>query len=179
MGAFYSLFVAHQTAGANVIHFDLWNASGSTAYLRVHSIEAVVSGEVAAVGAVAIALHLKRTTAIGTAGTAATYEGTDSTASTFSAIDNQHRLNPLITARRLPTGGATAGSQLRHVNVFPEETNSGAYSVTVNLARPAGFDTPPIKVPEGTGISVVQGSVASLGEVGYNVVFEVVPNAGS
>ncbi len=93
MGAFYNLFVAHQTAGANAILFDLWNASGSTAYLKIHSVEAIVSGEVAVTGLVAVAVHLKRTTAIGTSGTEATYEGTDSTASTISAT-------PDVTLRR-------------------------------------------------------------------------------
>jgi hypothetical protein len=133
----------------------------------------VVSGEVAVTGAVSVALILQRTTAIGTSGTAATYEGTDPTAATFACIDGIERLNPLITARRLPTGGATAGAVLDHCNVFTEETNAGAYAVSINLARPAGLsDVPPVVVREGTGIRVVQGTVASVGEVGFNIVFE-------
>ncbi len=176
--AFYSLFIPHQTAGANVIHFDLWNGAGSASWLKLHCVQPVVSGEVAVTGAVSVALFLERTSAIGTSGTAATYEGTDPTATTISGIDTTQRCSPSITARRLPTGGATAGAVLDHCNVFTEETNAGAYAVSINLARPSGLtDVPAVTIREGSGVRVVQGSVASVGEVGYNVVFEVLPNA--
>lgn len=172
MNGFYSLFVPKQAAGANLVYFDLFNASGSGAHLIVHSVRAVVSGAVAVVGTLSVDLFLTRTTAVGTGGTAATRNGTDPTACTISSIDGHGVAPTQVTARLTPTGGATAGPVLEWTSVFTEETNAASYVPSIDLvvARP-------VSVPQGAGVRVVQGAVASVGNIGFNVVFELVPSA--
>lgn len=170
--AYYRLFVPKQAVGASLVYFDLFNASGSAATLEVISCLPVVSGAVAVTGTLSVDLHLTRTTAVGTGGTANTREGTDTTACTISAIDSQTPVNSLITARLTPTGGATAGAIVGGWrSVFTEETNSAAYALPWDMARTHYPDTPGITVPQGQGIRVVQGSVASVGNIGFDVVF--------
>lgn len=170
----YRLFVPKQAVGANLVYFDLFNASGSTADLEIMSVLPVVSGAVAVTGTLGVDLFLTRTTAIGTGGTAATAEGTDVTAMTFSAVSNSQpmKLNA-ITARLTPTGGATAGAVIAGRCVFTEETNSAAYQPAVDLVRNLYPDLPGLIVKQGTGIRVVQGAVASVGNIGFDVTFRV------
>jgi hypothetical protein len=169
--AAYRLFIVKQAVGANLVYLDLFNATGSGVNLEVRSVVPVVSGAVAVTGVVSVDLHLSRTTAVGTGGTAATQEGTDPTASTFSRLDNLETLNGLVTARVTPTGGATAGALLGFTSLFTEETGPGTY-LQYDLARPFGVvDVPPILVRENTGLRVVQGAVASVGNIGFNILF--------
>lgn len=163
----YLLFVPKQATGADLVYFDLFNATGSLTELEVLSVRPVVSGAVAVSGVVGVDLHLTRTSAIGTGGTAATREGVDKAAATFTAIDNSAALNASITARLTPTGGATAGAVLSWGSVFSEETSAGTYIVADNLAPT------PIIVRAGTGLRVIQGAVASVGNVGFNVIFRL------
>lgn len=171
---FYNLFLPSQAAGADKVYFDLFNASGSPHILEIHSVRVVVSGDVAVTGTLGVDVHLTRTTAIGTGGTDATREGNSLTAATFSAYNNTTPLDSNITARLGPTGGATAGAALSWDSVFTEETNGGSYTKT-ELAKPWLVDVPPIIVRRGSGIRVVQGAVASVGNIGFNVLFKVVP----
>lgn len=174
-GGLRRLFVPKQAVGANLIYFDLFNATGSNAILEIWAVLPIVSGAVAVTGVVGVDLFLQRTTAVGTGGTAATLEGTDPTACTISAYDKaQSNLNSLITARITPSGGATAGAVIAQSCVFTEETNSGSYMGFLNeMVRRGMADAPPIKVRENTGISVVQGSVASVGNIGFDVLFQM------
>jgi hypothetical protein len=175
MGDFYSLFVPKQAVGASLKYFDLFNASGSASYLNLHYCVPIISGAVAVSGLLGVDLFLQRSTAVGTGGTAATLEGTDPTACTISGWNGSPQLNSKITARLTPTGGATAGAVLDMVSVFTEETNSAAYTPTPNMARVLGLpDLPPIKIDEGSGIIAVQGSVASVGNIAWSLLFEVV-----
>ena len=175
MGAFYNLFVPKQATGASLVYFDFFNATGSAFDVKVHWCAPIVSGAVAVVGVVGVDLFLTRTTAVGTGGTAATYEGTDPTACTFSAQDNSQPMSKSITARLTPTGGATAGAVLDFASVFTEETNSATYTPAANMARCPGLpEIPAIIVPQGTGLRVVQGSVASVGNIGFQIVFECI-----
>jgi hypothetical protein len=166
--AAYRLFIVKQAVGADLVYWDLFNATGSGVNLEVRSVVPVVSGAVAVTGALAVDLHLTRTTAVGTGGTAATHEGTDKAASTICRIDNLETLNGLVTARVTPTGGATAGALLGFGSVFSEETNAGTY-LQYDLARPDV--SPPILVRENTGIRVVQGAIASVGNIGFEITF--------
>lgn len=169
------LFVPFQTVGANAVHFDLFNASGSGSRLQVIQIVPVVSGASAVSGVVSVDLFLTRTSAVGTGGTAATFGGTTLTACTFSPYDWEGTImNTNITARLTPTGGATAGAVLSWTSVFTEETSSASY-LQYDLVNAGNPKLPPISVKEGTGIRVVQGSVASVGTVGYNVLFDIEP----
>ncbi len=171
---FYKLFVPKQAVGASLVYFDLFNVAGSGYQLNLMSVIPVVSGAVAVTGVVGIDLHLTRTTAVGTSGTAATVEGTDPTAMTFTCMNGSQPINTdKISARLTPSGGATAGAVLGWRCVFGEETNSGAYNAIVDLVRSGYTDIPALPVQPGTGIRVVQGSVAATGNVGFDVVFNL------
>jgi hypothetical protein len=169
---FYKLFVPKQAVGADLVYFDLFNAAGSNGRLELLSVAPVVSGAVAVTGVVAVDLFLTRTTAVGTGGTAASASGSLLTACTFSPMDNETPINPLITARLTPAGGATAGAVLAWTSVFTEETNAASYEMEADLARPLA-DMPGIIVKQGSGIRVVQGAVASVGNIGFNVAFRI------
>lgn len=171
---FYNLFIPKAAVGADKVYFDLFNASGSPHILEVHSVRPIVSGAVAVTGTLGVDLHLTRTTAIGTGGTDATREGTTLTAATFSALNNANGLDSNVTARLGPTGGATAGAVLAWDCVFTEETNGGSYT-KLDLGKPWLVDVPPIIVRRNSGIRVVQGAVASVGNIGFNVLFKALP----
>jgi hypothetical protein len=175
----YRLFVPKQAVGANLVYFDLFNAAGSTREIQLLSVVPVVSGAVAVTGVVGVDLILTRTTAIGTGGTAAVAEGTDPTAMAITAQASTQAIHGKITARLTPTGGATAGAVLSWRCVFTEETNSAAYTPVTDMARNLYPDMAPILIPENSGIRVVQGSVASVGNIGFDVVFSVRAKAGS
>jgi hypothetical protein len=166
----YKLFVPPTAAGANKVYFDLWNDSDKD--IEIASIVPIISGAVAVVGVVAVDLYLTRTTAIGTGGTGATLEGTALNAATFSRMDSDGPpLRSGISARFTPGGGATAGAVLAFNSHFTEETAWPTY-IRNNLAQVVG-DNARITVRPGTGIRVVQGSVASVGNIGFDVLFQV------
>lgn len=167
------LIVPKQAVGANLVYFDLFNAANSFLTLEVLSVLPIVSGAVAVTGVVAVDLFLTRTTAIGTGGTAATYGGTSLTAAIFAPHDWEGEPNPNITARLTPSGGATAGDVLSFRSVFTEETNAGAYIQDYDMARGGIPDKGGVIVRPGSGIRVVQGSVASVGNIGFDVVFDI------
>lgn len=166
----YKLFVPIQAVGASLVYFDLFNVTNQ---YRIDLLQVfpVVSGAVAVTGVVAVDLFLTRTTAVGTGGTAATKEGTGLTTCTFSAWNCEQPIDlTAVSARLTPSGGATAGAVLSQTSVFPEETNAGAY-LQYGLLR----NYPPIPIRYGTGIRVVQGGVASVGNIGFDVLFDLVP----
>ena len=168
----YRLFVPKQAVGANLVYFDLFNAAGSVGRIELLSVAPVVSGAAAVTGTLAVDLFLTRTTAVGTGGTAATAGGSALTACTITPHDHFQPIDGLITARLTPSGGATAGAVLSWTSVFTEETSAAAYEVPADLARPFA-DVPAIIVPQNTGIRVIQGADASVGNIGFNVVFKI------
>lgn len=168
----HKLFIPAQAAGASLVYFDLWNTPTS-AYgnLKIHSIVPIISGAVAVTGVVAVDLFLTRTTAVGTGGTAATSEGTSLTAATFSSFDCSSPIAlAQISARLTPSGGATAGAVLSYRSVFTEETNSAAYAL-IDMVNPPAQAFSNVPIPQGSGIRVVQGSVASVGNIGFDILF--------
>lgn len=161
----FNLFIPKQAVGANLVYFDMFN--GADKEIVVNSVKPVVSGAVAVTGVVAVDLLLTYTSAVGTGGTAATHQGSAIDAATFTKLAPGHSaLDALITARLTPTGGATAGAILGYTSVFTEETNAGAY-------RESDLVVSPVLVPKNIGIRVVQGAVASVGNIGFIVNFEV------
>lgn len=171
----YRLFMPKQAVGANLVYFDAFNASGSPFTLQLLSVMPVVSGAAAVTGTLGVDLFLTRTSAIGTGGTAATVEGTSLTAATFTCTDGSQPINNgVITARLTPTGGATAGAVISFDSVFTEETNAGTYTPAIDLVTPQTDGASPIVIPPGTGFRVVQGSVASVGNIGFNIVFALI-----
>jgi hypothetical protein len=166
----YRLFVPAQAVGASLVYFDLFVPSGSGKRIEVMSCQPVVSGAVAVTGVVGVDLLLTRTTAVGTGGTAAAIEGTSTTAMAITCHDGSQPLTTVdFSARLTPTGGATAGAVLAWRCVFTEETSSAPYTPGPDLARNLYPDLPGIIVPAGSGIRVVQGSVASVGNIGFDL----------
>lgn len=164
----YKLFVPAQAAGASTVHFDLFNITNQQT-LNIIQVLPIVSGAVAVTGALAVDLFLTRTTAVGTSGTAATVNGTGLTTCTISAWSHEQPIDlTRVSARLAPSGGATAGAVLAQTSIFTEETNAGSY-LQYDLLRGAG----PIPVRYGTGIRVVQGAVASVGNIGFDVLFRL------
>lgn len=164
----WNLFVPDQAAGAALEYFDLFNATGSAHKIIVFSVQPVVSAAVAVTGVVAVDLFLLRTTDVGTGGTAATVEGSDITKATISSVALTGALPEGITARITPTGGATDGAILGHTSVFTEETNAGTYAEKELVKNP-------ITINQDSGIMVFQGGVASVGNIGVNVSFGLIP----
>jgi hypothetical protein len=163
----YRLFVPAQAVGANLVYFDLFNNSDSD--VDIQHVHPIVSGAVAVTVTLGIDLFLTYTTAIGTGGTAATYNGTALTAATLTKNNPKGQdVDPSITARLTPTGGATAGSVITWASIFAEETSAAAYmgQMTEMLC-----DKGPVIVPKGYGIRVVQGAVASAGNIGFEIGF--------
>lgn len=159
----YSLFVPKQAVGASLIYFDLWNPGGGV-IVSVEAVTPMVSGAVAVTGLLGVDLYLQRTTAIGTGGTAAVTESATQTAMTFAMVDNTQPLSTgWLSARLTPSGGATAGAILEWTSVFTEEAGGAAYNAYANM-----IDSP-VLVPAGSGLSIVQGVVASVGNIGFNV----------
>lgn len=170
-GDAYRLVVNPVTAGASQIFLDLFNASGSNKVLIVTAIHAVVRGDVAVTGAVAVEAHVFRTSAVGTGGVSATADGSATNAATIVKADTDNPTLPTgVTARRLPTGGATSDDWLSTAYLFSEETNAAIYALqNQDLLRGKCF-----AIKQGQGLAVRQGSVASVNDYGFIVDFLLV-----
>ena len=170
----YRLICPSQAVGASKVFLDLFNATGSGVSLRILSAFCYVDNDTAVVGTLGVEVDLTRTTAVGTGGTAAVADGTSLTAITISKMDtNNPALSANITARSAPTGGATAGALLGQRWVFTEETAapSGiAGTLGAEFIRNEGAD---LIVRENTGLRFVQGTVASVGNLSFEITFEV------
>src|SRR3990167_6183141 len=120
----YSLWVPTAAVGANKLYADLFNASGSGKVIEVRGIWAIPDTDVAVVGALGIQILLLRTSAVGTGGTVPTYNGgTAETTGTIVPLDTNNGAPPAqITARALPTGGATISAFYWGQFVCGEET---------------------------------------------------------
>jgi hypothetical protein len=160
--------------GANKVFLDLFNATGSGGTLRVLSAYCFVDNDTAVTGTLGVEISLTRTTAVGTGGTTATTNGTALNAITLSTMDTANAaLSANITARSSPTGGATAGALVGQRWVFTEETSapSGiAGTLGAEFVRNEGAD---LIVRENSGLRFVQGTVASVGNLSFEITFEV------
>jgi hypothetical protein len=78
-----------------------------------------------------------------------------------------------VTARLTPSGGATAGAVISMASVFTEETHAATYIVGNEMVRRNNIDIPVLQVPQGYGIRIVQGAVASVGIIGFDIVVQV------
>ena len=171
----YRLICPAQAVGANKVFLDFFNATGSGVTIRVLSAYCFVDNDTAVTGTLGVEVNLTRTTAVGTGGTAATADGTALNAITISKMDtNNAALSPSITARSAPTGGATAGALIGQRWVFTEETSapSGiAGTLGAEFVRNEGAD---LLVRQNSGLRFVQGTVASVGNLAFEITFEVI-----
>ena len=170
----WRLLVPDQAAGAGLDYFDLFNGTAATANagnrIVVSSVKVIVAGDTIVTGALAVNLHLHKTTAVGTGGTAATLQGVTNTAATFSTVTPAPGGLPSgLTARLTPSGGATIGAWMAQTSVFTEETNSGTYAE--KWLHESSHE--PIVLGQGEGLKVIQGVVASEGSIGFMVEFGI------
>lgn len=167
-GDAYRLMSNSLTAGASQIFLDLFNASGTNKVLVITGIWCIPRGDVAVTGAVAVELLMFRTSAVGTAGTANTADGSATNAPTISKFDTDSPTLPTgVTARRLPTGGATSDDWIGQAFVFSEETNAGIYGLqNQDLLRGKC-----VAIKQGQGFAIRQGSVASVNDYAFIVDF--------
>lgn len=173
--AVYRLVIPPQAVGANKVYCDLFNATGSGVTVRVKSAFAFVNLDTAVTGTVGVRLHLTRTSAVGTGGTTINTDDTSLTNGTIAKLDTALAALPAqVTARLAPAGGATAGALIAIRQVFTEETNAGtalAAAAGTEFIRIPGAD---LLIPANTGFRFVQGSVASVGSVGFEVNFDLI-----
>jgi hypothetical protein len=170
----YRCMIPSQAVGANKVFADLFNATGSGKIVRITSIFAYVDTDTAVTGVVGVEVALTRTTAVGTGGTAATNDSTTLTAPTISRMDTADAVVPTqITARAAPTGGATAGAYLGSRFVFTEETNAAAALAGILGADLIRNDGSKLIIREGGGLRLVQGTVASVGNISIEINFEL------
>lgn len=153
--------------GANKVMFDVFNAADSGLYLVLSSALIVPNRDTGVTGVVSARFSLTRTSTIGTGGTAATAEGTNPTAPTVARVDNAGIALPTgITVRSATAGGATAGAVISTRQVFTEETSPASWDVA--FSSPYESSEIIICAP-GSGFRVVQGTVASVGSVGFEL----------
>jgi len=171
----YRLVIPTQAVAANKVYCDLFNATGSGKVLKILSVFAYPDIDTAVTGTLGVEVAITRTTAVGTGGTAAVNDGTTLTAATISRFDTADSVVPAqITARLTPTGGATAGAWLGSRWVFTEETNAGSAisaSQGADLIRNEGAK---LIVRENSGIRVLQGPVASVGNMAIEINFALI-----
>ncbi len=173
-GDFYALLLPSQAVGANKLFLDLFNATGSGKTMRIHSVLALVDTDTAVTGTLGVQIDLFKSTAVGTGGTAATANGTVSTAATITNINTAVALPAGVTARLAPAGGATAGAWLGSRWVFTEETNaSSGLGGLVGAEFIVDFEVPVVLL-ENSGLRINQGAVASVGNIAFNILFELV-----
>lgn len=164
-------------AGASKLYFDLFNAVGSGKVIDIRGIWIVPKTDVAVVGAVAVRIDLYRTSAVGTGGSVASYKSPtpDVAGGNISPMDALNSALPAqITARWLPTAGATISEWLIATYTLGEEAStSQAYMSQYQNILPNLSVGQKFALNEGQGILLKQGTVASIGNIGFLVAFTV------
>jgi hypothetical protein len=172
----YSWWVPGAAVGASKLYADLFNASGSGKTLEIRGLWAIPKTDVAITGVVAVEIGLYRTSAVGTGGTNATYNGGGaSTAHVIAPFDTKNAALPAqVTARAVPTGGATIAALYWAQYIFTEETNAGTYVAAMTNLLPNTIMAQRITLNEGEGLLIKQGSVAGLGSLAFLACFTLV-----
>lgn len=161
--------------GASKLYFDLFNAVGSGKIIDVRGIWIVPKTDVAVVGALGIRIDLYRTSVVGTGGTAHNYRSAtpDVAGGNISPMDTLNAALPAqITARHLPTGGATIDDWMIATFTLGEElSTSQAYMSQYQNILPNLHVGQKFALNEGEGILLKQGTVAATGSIGFLVAF--------
>lgn len=170
----YSWWIPTAAVGAGKLYGDIFNAVGSGKVINLHGIWVIVDTDTAVTGALGIQILLLRTSAAGTGGTAPTYNGgTAETVGTIVPYDTNNAALPAqITARALPTGGATIAAFYWGQFLAGEEAaTSMAYIGSFQNLLPVGLNIQELVLREGQGLLIKQGPVAATGNVCFLVVF--------
>lgn len=173
----YSWWVPTAAVGANKLFADVFNASGSGKIIELRGIWAISDTDTAVTGALGIELLLLRTSAVGTGGTAPTYNGgSASSTGTIIPFDTANSALPAqITARALPTGGATISAFFWSQFVPGEEAaTSQAYMTAFQNLLPHTIAGQRITLREGQGLLIKQGAIAATGNLAFLTVFTLI-----
>lgn len=168
----YVWVVTDQSVGASTVFFDLFNASGSGKILRLLSVRAIASVDVAATVTILPRLHLVVTSAVGTGGTAFNEDGSTLDAAGGAVgplVTANDALPSQVTGRQTPTSGATNARWVSTRWVGLDE-DGDPLTPEVEMLPETKFGQL-LTLVEDEGIKVVQGSVAGAGKVGFEVVF--------
>lgn len=161
--------------GSEKLLVDIFNATGSGKVMDIRGAWLIPKLDAALTGALAVRVDLYRTSAVGTGGTAASADSAtrDVGGGNFTKFDESNAAIPSqITARVVPTGGATISRWLFPSNVAPEESNTSMGYLTQwqNLIPAFSFGQK-LVVRENTGLLFKQGAVASVGSVSILLAF--------
>ena len=170
----YSWWVPTAAVGASKLYADLFNATGSGKIINIHGVWCIVDTDTAVTGALGIQIMLLRTSAVGTGGTAPTYNGGSAeTTGTIIPYDTANAALPAqVTARALPTGGATIAAFYWAQFFAGEETaTSMAFMGSFQNMLPVGLNIQELTLREGEGLLIKQGPVAATGNVSFLTVF--------
>ena len=173
----YSWWVPTVAVGASKLYADLFNAAGSGKIIELRGLWAIVDTDVAVAGALGIEIMLLRTSAVGTGGTVPTYNGgTASSTGTIIPFDTTNAALPAqVTARALPTGGATIAAFYWSQWVAGEEAATSSANITSfeNLLPTTAMGQR-ITLREGQGLLIKQGTVAATGNMAFLTVFTLI-----
>lgn len=180
--ASYLLYQSPRVTTAAATDFlDLFNGVGSGKIIRLRGIWPVIDITAASAIVPSWDFSVSRTSAVGTGGTAHTFEGASPPTTGLINISRLQTadatLPALITARALPTAGATLSHFLFNIPLVSEETNPAPYLVQgINWLPQLPFN-PPFELQEGQGMKIRQlTAVASTGtNFGWLVAFALVP----
>lgn len=172
----YTYQTPNAVGGANKLHVDMFNASGSGKIIKILGIYPYIKTDVAVTGALAIRFDVTRTSAVGTGGTAASYKSAtiDVAGGNITPADTSSANLPAqITARHLPTAGATVSEWLFPGWCFVEETNAATYTCAnrTNFLIDYQSSNQSLTLREGQGLLIRQGAVASVNNIAFRIVF--------
>ncbi len=173
----YSWWVPGAVVGASKLYADLFNATGSGKIVEIRGLWAIPKSDVAVTGILGVEVGLYRTSAVGTGGTAFTWNGgSASTAHVVTPFDTVNSPQPpaQVTARAVPTGGATISALYWAQYVFTEETNAGTYIAAFTNLLPNMVMTQRMTLNPGQGLLIKQGTVAGAGSLAFLGVFTLV-----
>lgn len=149
------------TTAAATDLFDLFNASGSGKTLKLMGLWAIIQTTAASAIVPSFQFSLIQTSAVGTGGTAHTFEGAASPATGAVNIsrtdDSDAALSASITARGVPTGGATAQKFLLDFFLITEDVNAATQLNQLFNLFPVGVrGIKEVIIPENRGIKIRQ-----------------------
>lgn len=151
--------------------FDLFNATGSGKIMKLMGLWPIVEVTAATAIVPAFQFSIIVTSAVGTGGTTATFEGAASPSTgqvNISRVDSGDSTLPAqITARGVPTGGATASRFLLDSYLITEDVNAATQLSTYFNVFPVGVRG--LKEPlirENQGVKVRQ--ITATASTGHN-----------
>jgi hypothetical protein len=170
------------TTGVAADFFDLFNATGSGKIIRLRKLFPILEITAASAIVPTFRFDLIRTSAVGTGGTAAAFESASAPTAGNCGISrlstaDASTLPAQITARALPTGGATAAHYFFPIHLQSEETNPSTTLVQgINIYPELPFDQA-YELQEGQGFKVrgITATASTGTNFGWLLVFVVIP----